>query len=91
MNATNRQYNHNNHIKSNLNNDLIFNSSAVEITVLDRWGNAVWKKRQDEALRPITWSGIDRFGEKVSSGSYLCKIVYSGEPAIYIPLVFIQK
>ena len=81
----------NDHFKSLLENNLIFNPKAVAIAILDRWGKAIWKKDRDESAGPIVWNGRDSFGCPVTSGSLLCKITYPDHQIIYVPFVFIQK
>ena len=79
------------HIKTTRENELIFDSFASEIVILDRLGKAIWKKSRGESMCPILWDGVDSFGCKVTSGSLLCKITYPDGQVIYVPFVFIQK
>ena len=80
-----------NHIKSTHDNELICNSAATEIAILDRWGKAIWQKARGQSLEPLTWNGLDCYGDEVTAGSYLCKIVYPDNLVVYVPFVFIQK
>ena len=79
------------YIKSDPNIGLIFNPIAVSIVILDRWGQAIWKKERGQKLEPIIWDGLDSYGCSVSSGSLMCKITYPDRKIIYVPFVFIQK
>ena len=79
------------HINTTGKNELVFDSFASEIVILDRWGKAIWKKARGESMCPILWDGVDRYGCKVPSGSLLCKIAYPDGQLIYVPFVFIQK
>ena len=79
------------HIKSNLESSMIFNDEALEISILDRWGRAIWKEKREKSVEPLTWNGIDFFGCVATAGSYLCKIVYSDQQVVYVPFVLLQK
>jgi hypothetical protein len=89
--ATNQVSTGKEHLKSTLENKVIFNPEAVEIAILDRWGRPVWKEKREKSVEPLSWNGIDLFGCMASAGSYLCKIVYPDKMVVYVPFVFLQK
>jgi flagellar hook assembly protein FlgD len=68
-----------------------FTGTEIEITILDRRGHVLWKKKREESLGPIQWDGRDLHGELVHVGHYTCKIVYSDLKTVYAPFVFLKQ
>lgn len=72
-------------------NEYEFDPAASEVSILDRSGRAIWKKRKGEEPAPIRWTGINFIGQTIESGDYICKIVYLDEKVAYLPFVFMKR
>ena len=73
------------------NTGLEFDPTATEVAILNRSGQAIWKKSRGEAPSPIRWNGDDLAGQMVQTGDYICKIVYPDDKVAYLPFVFMKK
>jgi len=77
----------NHHVHKGPGNVLEFSPEAVDITLLDRRGKAVWRQLRRSAQEPLRWEGADQSGQKVETGHYILKILYPDMPPVYVPFV----
>lgn len=68
-----------------------FTGTEIEISIFDRRGHVLWRKKRGESLGPIQWDGCDLHGEPVHVGHYTCKIVYADLKTVYVPFVFLKQ
>jgi flagellar hook assembly protein FlgD len=66
-----------------------FPDDVVEVTVLDRRGQMLWKARR-QGSEPLIWSGHDSHGDRVPVGTYTCKMTFADHKVIYVPFVLMK-